>query len=261
MKTNRKTDRIAKRRPRWRVLLALSMLLATFVAVAPTPALAQSPCGATVTVVYGDTLREIANRCNTTIAAIMAANPEITNRNLIRVGQLLTLPNGNEPSPGVAAVTIQPTSGPPGTTLTVTGQNYPALTELIVGIGEPESEPVSSIRAMSNANGSLTTQVTIPTDAQDNQRFVVVAYAPGQGSARATTQEFVTTSGQDQHGDGRVTIAPTQGPPNAVVRLQATGFAPNSSMEIGFGETESEYNVIARIVTDGNGAIDRQVTI
>jgi hypothetical protein len=264
MNTNEQTGLGAQLHPVLRVLLAFSMVMGVFVAVAPLTAVAQSPCGDSVTVVYGDSLREIANRCNTTVAAILAANPEITNRNLIRVGQVITLPGENdggenEPTPDAAALTIQPTSGPPGTTLRVTGQNYPPLTEVVVGIGVPASEPITSFRAMTNAGGNLNTQIAVPADAGANERFVVVAYVPGQGGARATSQEFITTSGQEQNGN--VTIAPTQGPPNSVVRLQAVGFAPNTTVEIGFGEVESEYDVIAQAVTDGNGAIDREVTI
>ncbi len=193
--------------PLLRLLLTLAILVLGLPTIAaPATALAQGACGDTVTVVYGDTLREIAARCNTTVAEILALNPAITNRNLIRVGQVINLPNAGVPTPSVADLTIQPNSGPSGTVLTVTGRNYPATTEVIVGIGEPESEPATSIRAMSSADGTLRTQVTVPADAQANQRFVVVAYMPGQEGARATSPEFITTGSQES--PGTVTIYP-----------------------------------------------------
>jgi LysM repeat protein len=49
------------------------------------------PCGGNVTVVAGDTLRLIAGRCSTTVAALQLANG-IANPNLIHVGQVLVLP-------------------------------------------------------------------------------------------------------------------------------------------------------------------------
>ena len=49
-------------------------------------------CGTSVTVVSGDTLRKIADRCGTTVSAIRRANPEIGSGNLIYPGQVLLLP-------------------------------------------------------------------------------------------------------------------------------------------------------------------------
>lgn len=63
-------------------------------------ALAQSDCGTSVTVVRGDTLREIAYRCDTTVSALMRANPQIKNANLIYPGQVLVLPGAIIPGDG-----------------------------------------------------------------------------------------------------------------------------------------------------------------
>ncbi|MFN8404823.1 MAG: LysM peptidoglycan-binding domain-containing protein, partial [Anaerolineales bacterium] len=45
-----------------------------------------------VTVVSGDTLRKIAERCGTTVSALQRANPSIGSGNLIYPGQVLQLP-------------------------------------------------------------------------------------------------------------------------------------------------------------------------
>lgn len=55
-------------------------------------AFAASSCGTSVTVISGDTLRKIAERCGTTVSALQRANPEIGNGNLIYPGQNLLLP-------------------------------------------------------------------------------------------------------------------------------------------------------------------------
>jgi LysM repeat protein len=67
----------------------LSMLLAMF---ATSSAAFAAGCGTSVTVVSGDTLRKIADRCDTTVSAIRRANPEIGSGNLIYPGQNLLLP-------------------------------------------------------------------------------------------------------------------------------------------------------------------------
>ena len=50
--------------------------------------------GQTYTVQYGDTIRKIADRFGTTIDAVLRLNPQITNPNLIYVGQVINLPAG-----------------------------------------------------------------------------------------------------------------------------------------------------------------------
>lgn len=69
--------------------ILLTLLFALFAST--SPALAAS-CGTGVTVVSGDTLRKIAERCGTTVSALRLANPEIGNGNLIYPGQSLLLP-------------------------------------------------------------------------------------------------------------------------------------------------------------------------
>lgn len=65
---------------------------------------------ATVYVVKsGDTLSGIASRFGTTVQKILAANPSITNANLIYVGQRINIPDGNSPTP-------QPNPTPSGNT-------------------------------------------------------------------------------------------------------------------------------------------------
>lgn len=61
-------------------------------AFATTSAAFAASCGSSVTVVQGDTLRKIADRCGTTVSALRRANPEIGSGNLIYPGQNLLLP-------------------------------------------------------------------------------------------------------------------------------------------------------------------------
>jgi len=68
----------------------IAMLLSMFATT--SAAFAASSCGTSVTVVSGDTLRKIAERCGTTVSALQRANPEIGNGNLIYPGQNLLLP-------------------------------------------------------------------------------------------------------------------------------------------------------------------------
>lgn len=72
-------------------LFILVALLASAVAFPSSARAGSTPCGGNVTVVSGDTLRKIANRCSTTVNALKLAN-NISNVNLIYVGQVLVMP-------------------------------------------------------------------------------------------------------------------------------------------------------------------------
>jgi len=74
-------------------ILQSFILLATLLAMFATTSSAYAAgCGSSVTVLKGDTLFKIANRCGTTVSALRRANPEIGSGSLIYPGQVLQLP-------------------------------------------------------------------------------------------------------------------------------------------------------------------------
>ncbi|HEX9839048.1 MAG TPA: LysM peptidoglycan-binding domain-containing protein [Anaerolineales bacterium] len=73
----------------FQLFVLVAVLLASF---ASTSSAFAAGCGTSVTVVSGDTLLKIANRCGTTVSALRRANPEIGSGSLIFPGQVLQLP-------------------------------------------------------------------------------------------------------------------------------------------------------------------------
>jgi LysM repeat protein len=73
----------------FQLFVLAAMLLAS---LASTSSAFAASCGTSVTVLSGDTLRKIADRCGTTVSALQRANPEIGSGNLIYPGQVLLLP-------------------------------------------------------------------------------------------------------------------------------------------------------------------------
>ena len=67
---------------------------------------AQGTCASTYTVVAGDTMGTIAQRCNVTLAALVAANPTIPNPNRIFPGQVINIPTGGIPPTGPRTYTV-----------------------------------------------------------------------------------------------------------------------------------------------------------
>lgn len=88
-------------------LTAVSLVIGLFSAlmrgVAPT-ALAQSRCAATYAIADGNTLSSIAAACGTTVAAILKANPALTNPDYIRAGDTLTIPEPATSEPATSYI-------------------------------------------------------------------------------------------------------------------------------------------------------------
>lgn len=76
--------------------------------VIPTP----QPSGQTYAVQRGDSLGRIAARFNTTVAAILSVNPNITNPNIVYVGQVINLPSTGVSTPVQPQATAQTISQP-----------------------------------------------------------------------------------------------------------------------------------------------------
>jgi len=74
----------------FQLLIVMAMLTASLILPANAAA-GSAVCGGNVTVVSGDTLRKIADRCGTTVSALKLAN-NLSNPNLIYVGQVLVMP-------------------------------------------------------------------------------------------------------------------------------------------------------------------------
>lgn len=159
------------------------------------PAAAQSPCGETVIVVYLDTLGEIADRCETTVEAMLRANPGIADPDRIYVGQTLRVPpEGSEAAaPGVergtaeesdwqGEVQIEPESGPPGTEVRVRASGFPPGAALDVGAGPDRSEyRIVERDVRAGESGGVTLAVTLPESAEAGEAWRFVVETDGRG--------------------------------------------------------------------------------
>lgn len=136
---------------------------------------AQSDCGRTYTVQPGDTLTRIANICDTTVEALREANPNVFS--LIRPGDVLNLPL--EP-----VVTISPNAGAIGTPITVTAADFPANAPVRVGVGQAGQTALVVTNAVTDANGALNLQITVPGNVPvGSELFVTVQTQDGQFTA------------------------------------------------------------------------------
>jgi peptidoglycan endopeptidase LytF len=150
------------------------------------------PTGATTTYVVqpGDNLRRIAARFDTTVSALLEANPGITDPSLIVVGQRLVIPGPEAEDPSVE---ISPTCGPPGTEIDIVVTNFPGNTRVDLGIGVYRTQPESVVRELTDGNGELETTVTIPDTAKRNEPWVVTVDTVDTPRIRASSNIFTVS--------------------------------------------------------------------
>ena len=150
------------------------------------------PSGAMTTYVVqpGDTLRSIAVRFDTTISALLEANPGITDPSLIVVGQRLVIPG---PEAGDPSVEISPNCGPPGTEIDVVVANFPSNVQVDLGIGVYRAQPESVVTELTDGNGELETTVTVPETAKRNEPWVVTVDTVATPRIRASSNIFTVS--------------------------------------------------------------------
>lgn len=215
--------------------LYLVLILAVILAGMTPAALAQSPCGSSYTVVFGDTLSTIARRCDTTVSALLQANPQITDPSIISVGTQLVMPGqGDNVGSSQAVVAIYPLSGDPGTVVDIIANGLPASTDVSVGIGRQDSEPTTTQAMRTTAHGALRAQMSIPDSADIGDPWVVVIQTPDD-RINLFSQIFAV-------GGTVVTPGPTQAPPDAVfertsIYLIALEDAGQSGEQIGCNDS------------------------
>ncbi len=86
-------------------ILAIVLVLSASLMMTTHAEAGSLPCGGSVTIVTGDTLRKIADRCYTTVSALQLANG-ISNPNLAYVGQVLVMPGALLKGNGVTDIYI-----------------------------------------------------------------------------------------------------------------------------------------------------------
>lgn len=186
-------------------------------AVPVNPVPVTGTCTDPYTVRDGDTVSGIAALCSTDVGAIRQANPGISNINMIYAGQQIRIPlNGSvqpvaqaQPTPLPLPVKDEPdvtvplpVTGPqpmiqPATVLEVKAINFPPITEVNIAIGPQNSGYNIVATGITDAAGSLTTNLLTPTNSNSSQEpWVVVVATVGDQPVQAMSESFYIASTQ-----------------------------------------------------------------
>lgn len=209
------------------VLIGAALTLLAF--AAPAGAEPQAACGEAVAVEPGDTLHRIAERCGTSVPALLDANPDIADPNLINAGQRLKLPPADEAVSAEALAEEPPEDG---------------------------GHPVRSGNTLYSIAEELGTTVADVVEAN-----------PGLDPASMPIGRIINSPGEERAGagppPGEATISVSAGHamPGEPVSVRASGFPADMAVEIGAGPPQSEFDVIARTRSDSRGMVQESLEV
>ncbi|GGK33590.1 LysM peptidoglycan-binding domain-containing protein [Salinarimonas ramus] len=178
--------------PRAIALAVLSALLVALATQAAPRAIAQeAACAAERVVAIGDTLTNVAQRCGITPQALLEANPQISDPNILPLGTTIAIPGGSAaPSPtqaapvpgasgsGVAPVRILPAGNPLDPRVRVFARGLPPGASVLVGAGPGPAAALYFHRAQVDATGVLSEVLVLPDWAIGPSPVHVVVEAP-----------------------------------------------------------------------------------
>lgn len=213
-----------------------TMLLGLFFSpLTASPVAAESTCGDTYTVVRGDYIAKIVQKCNVTVDTIRKANPEIKDLNLIYPGQVIRLK--------VDASVPAPTPTPNPTTPATSGTYTVVRGDYLSAIAKRFNTTVTDILKVNPEikNASLI--------------YVGQVIKLPAGVSNPTTGTPSTPAGMS------ITLSTRTAKVGAQVEVKVTGFPANKDVDFRLGKEGSAYSVAVDAKTDANGAATVKVTI
>ena len=204
----------------------------------------------------GDTLNEIATNYNRSIAAILNANPQLTNPNQLNIGERLIIPPQNE------TIVISPSSGVPGTQLQIAGFGFSLNSPIILGIGRKDGTYNLLGTFTTDGSGIFRTQTTIPQSARPGEIWVVVSFeSTDTGSKPKIISNDFTIARPLPPLKPRVSIWPFSGPPGSKISVVGYNFPPRMQVQFGIGRPTSEPEVILTSWTEINGTVAAEINV
>jgi large repetitive protein len=150
-----------------------------------------------------------------------------------------------------ASITVNPTAGPGGEKVTVTGSNFLSNQQINIIFRDAINHSYTLGNTIPGSTNSFTIQVTVP----------YAAY-PGSATISAQRNHVTLASKSFTIPFPTITLDPTSGADGTQVTVIGSGFALNQkvSLYIGPSITHGLKN-IGKVTTDGSGAFSTQVTI
>lgn len=242
------------------LLMIIGILaLATSTATANTAVDVNPICGATYQVQSGDTFTMIAQRCGVTSAALLQANPQVTNPTNLIAGQYLAIP-----APVAAAVptgeAALPNTGGAESSGAGALNDQAAVTAPNAYVIQ-EGETLGTIAAKFNTTVD-DILISNPHITDSNQITAgQLLSIPGGGLYDPVQDLAASRPVLPNTGGPYALVAPNRAPPGGQVTLTGGGFPAGAEVRIGIGPEDSEFIVITTATTRADGGFSAYVVI
>ncbi len=240
------------------------------------PVAASGSCGDIYTVTYQDTLGKIASTCDVTVADIATLNPQVTNWDLIYVGQMLRMSSsvpltsltGNTTyytNTGYARVGLSATRVVPGESIVVSVTGFPANSEIDYWVGVRGAAPSVFYDGTVSSTGTATQTVAIPSDADVGEYWTVQVVTTSLANIVKVTSASIyigtTSSTTTNTGFARVSVSATSATVGGQVTVTVSGFPANSEIDYRVGKNGDTFSVVYDGTVSAAGTASQVITI
>jgi hypothetical protein len=143
-------------------------------------------------------------------------------------------------------ITLNPVSGPQGTTVTVTGTGFTANATVTLQFVDATSIRTVFASATANSQGGFSTTVKVPNAAALGHGSVVATAGALKARAGFLVTKTCTTT-------AKITLSPTSGKTNSSVNVSGTGFCPSTRVRIRFRDSALTWTTLATGLAVANG--------
>lgn len=149
-----------------------------------------------------------------------------------------------------ALLDLSATSGAAGSTVTVTGANFPVSTALFFRFDSTTIAATSGDTAATRATGIFITVITIPSTATVGAH--TISATAGTSSATATYTVTTTTTTPTQTTVSPLTLSQTSGPTGLSISIAGSGFTPSHAFTISYAMGDgTSTNMTGTIQSNG----------
>jgi hypothetical protein len=258
----------------------------TQVEAAPISAVLTSGyCGDTYTVQHLDYLAKIARNCGTTVANILALNPQIINPSLIYTGQVLRLTgaapipyfnpyfhpyfnpyfnpytNRNTTHVGNARVSLSTTRAGVGDAVTVYVSGFPANSEIDYRVGKQGENFSVAYDGTVGSDGATHQTITIPSSANEGEYWVVHVLTTSQTNEVEVYSYPIYINYTSITGYARVSLSTTRADVGGTVTVYVSGFPANSQIDYRVGKQGQNFSVVYDGTVGSDGTTHQTITI
>jgi len=139
----------------------------------------------------GDNLSELAQQYGTSLSAILATNPQITNASRIFVGERIYIPGKNKVGPQLV---VSPQTGSTGIQVKLSIGDFPANTPVQITAQVNGGQTYNIASDKTDAQGNLDLHVVIPSSSKVNDTWVFTVKTTSGQTVSATSNTFTVTS-------------------------------------------------------------------